>query len=68
MITAPVLILLNICKDFQVYCDASCQGLGGVIMQEGRVVLYTLSQLQPHELNYAMHDLELAVVVHALKT
>ena len=40
LVTAPVLILLNIRKDFQVYCDASRQGLGGVLMQEGRVVSY----------------------------
>ena len=37
-------------------------------MQEGRVVSYASRQLKPHELNYATHDLELAVVVHALKT
>ena len=55
-------------KDFQVYCDASCQGLGGVLMQEGKVVACASRQLRPHELNYATHDLELAAVVHALKT
>ena len=38
--TAPVLILPDICKDFQVYCDASCLGRGGVLMQDGRVVSY----------------------------
>ena len=37
-------------------------------MQEGRVVSYASRQLKPHEMNYAMHDLELATVVHALKT
>ena len=37
-------------------------------MQAGRVVSYASRQLRPHELNYATHDLELAVVVHALKT
>ena len=68
LVTAPVLILPDICKDFQVYCDASCLGLGGVLMQDGRVVLYASRQLQPHGLNYATHDLELAAVVHALKT
>ena len=67
MVTAPVLILPNIHKDFQVYGDASRQGLGGVLMQEGRVVSYASRQLRPHELNYATHDLELAAVVHALK-
>ena len=63
-----MLILPNIRKDFQVYCDASRQGLGVVLMQEGKVVGYASRQLRPHELNYAMHDLVLAAVVHALKT
>ena len=29
---------------------------------------YASRQLKPHEKNYATHDLELAAVVHALKT
>ena len=37
-------------------------------MQDGRVVSYASRQLRPHELHYATHDLELAAVVHALKT
>jgi hypothetical protein len=36
-------------------------------MQEGLVIAYASRQLQKHELNYPTHDLELAVVVHALK-
>ena len=38
--TAPVLILPDIRKDFQVYCDAFRLGLGGVLMKDGRVVSY----------------------------
>ena len=68
MVTAPVLILPDIRKDFQVYCDASLLGLVGVLMQDGRVVSYASRQLRPHELNYATHDLELAAIFHALKT
>ena len=63
-----MLTLPDIHKEFQVYCDASPLGLGCVFMQDGRVVSYASRQLKPHELNYATHDLELAVVVHALKT
>jgi hypothetical protein len=37
-------------------------------MQEGRVVVYSSRQLKGHEKNYPIHDLELAVVVHTLKT
>ena len=63
-----MLILPDIRKDFQVYCDASRLGLGGVLMKDCKVFSYASCQLRPHELNYATHDLELAAVVHALKT
>nr|ABA93462.1 retrotransposon protein, putative, Ty3-gypsy subclass [Oryza sativa Japonica Group] len=67
LVSAPVLILPDQMKDFQVYCDASRHGLGCVLMQEGRVVAYASRLLRPHEGNYPTHDLELAAVVHALK-
>jgi hypothetical protein len=38
--TAPVLVLPDLSKKFSIYCDASRQGLGCVLMQEGRVVAY----------------------------
>jgi hypothetical protein len=37
-------------------------------MQEGRVVAYSSRHLKIHERNYPTHDLELAAMVHALKT
>jgi hypothetical protein len=54
-------------KLFDVYCDASGTGLGCVLMQDNRVIAYTLRALRPHEQNYPIHDMELAAVVHALK-
>jgi hypothetical protein len=50
-----------------VYCDASYTGLRCMLVQEGRVMAYSSRQLKIHEKNYPTHDLELAVVVHALK-
>jgi hypothetical protein len=50
-----------------VFCDASKTSLGCVLMQEGIVIAYATWQLRKHEVNYSTHDLELAVVVHALK-
>ncbi|KAK1694888.1 hypothetical protein QYE76_011585 [Lolium multiflorum] len=65
--TAPILIMPDITKPFDVYCDASKIGLGCVLMQEGKVISYLSRQLKPHEQNYPTHDLELAAVVLALK-
>jgi hypothetical protein len=64
---APVLILPDIIKKFNIYCDASRQGLVCVLMQDGQVVSDTSHQLRKHEENYLTHDLELAAVVLALK-
>jgi ribonuclease HI len=66
--TTPILVLPDVHKPFLVYCDASYTGLGCVLMQEGKVIAYSSRQLKVHERNYPTHDLELAAVVHALKT
>jgi hypothetical protein len=65
--TASVLAQPIIEKPFHVYCDTSGSGLGCVLMQEGRVIVYASRQLRRHEEHYPTHDLELAAVVHALK-
>ena len=48
-----------------VYSDALRKELGCVLMQHGRVVAYASRQLKTHEINYPVHDLELAAVVFA---
>ena len=66
--SAPVLTLPEGNEGFEVYSDASYQGLGCVLMQHKRVVAYDSRQLKKHELNYPTHDLELDAVIFALKT
>jgi hypothetical protein len=44
-----MLAMLDIHKNFDIYCDASHQGLGCVKMQEGRVIAYASRQLRKHE-------------------
>src|SRR5438132_1547256 len=65
--TAPVLTLSDIHHSFTVYCDTSGQGIGCVLMQDGKVVAYASRQLKVNDKHYPTHDLELAMVVHALK-
>ena len=66
--TALALALPSGKDGYVVYSDASRQGLGCVLMQDGRVMAYASRQLKNHEQNYPTHDLELAAVVFALKT
>ena len=54
-------------KEYVIFSNASLNGFGCVLMQEGKVVAYASRQLKPHEKNYPTHDLELAAIVFALK-
>jgi hypothetical protein len=65
--TAPVLVMPDMEKSFSIYYEASGQGLGCVLMQDGHVMVYASRQLRKHEQHYPTHDLELAAVVHTLK-
>ncbi|KAI3754881.1 hypothetical protein L1987_54673 [Smallanthus sonchifolius] len=65
--SAPILSLPEGTDNFIVYCDASHQGLGCVLMQKEKVIAYASRQLKVHEKNYTTHDLELGAVVFALK-
>ncbi|GKC15919.1 putative reverse transcriptase domain-containing protein [Tanacetum coccineum] len=64
---AQILTLPDGAEDFVVYCDASNQGLGCVLMQRGKVIAYASRKLKIHEKNYTTHDLEFGAVVFSLK-
>ncbi|XP_020245265.1 uncharacterized protein LOC109823398 [Asparagus officinalis] len=65
--SAPVLSIPDESEGFVVHTNASSLGLGCVLMQQGKVVDYASRQLKTHERNYPVHNLELAVVIFALK-
>ncbi|GJW96968.1 putative reverse transcriptase domain-containing protein [Tanacetum coccineum] len=61
--SAPILSLPEGSENFVVYCDASCKGLGAVLMQKEKVIAYASCQLKIHKKNYTTHDLELRAVI-----
>jgi hypothetical protein len=64
--SAPILGIVDPNEYFIVCIDTCKEGLGGFLIQNGFVICYESKKLKDHEKNYAIHDLELAVIVHAL--
>ncbi|GKD34228.1 putative reverse transcriptase domain-containing protein [Tanacetum coccineum] len=65
--SAPILSLPEGSKNFIVYGDALHKGLGAVLMQIKKVIAYASYQLKIYKKKFTTHDLELGVVVFALK-
>ena len=65
--SAPVLVVSNPEMMYTMHTNASQSGLDCILMHEENVIAYDSRQLKSHEQNYPIYDLELAVVIFALK-
>ncbi|KAJ9522447.1 hypothetical protein QJQ45_008252 [Haematococcus lacustris] len=61
----PMLKLPDHSKPFQVHCDASLEGIGAVLMQDGYPLAYYSRKLIPAEINYTTSEQELLALVSA---
>jgi hypothetical protein len=53
---APLLQLLDFGKTFELECDASGIGIGGVLLQEGKPMFYFSEKMSGSSLNYSTYD------------
>jgi hypothetical protein len=67
MIAAPLLALPNFSKQFEIACDASGLGIGGVLMQQGRPIAYFSEKLNGAQLSYHVYDKELYALVRVIE-
>lgn len=67
LLTTNFLRIVDPSKEFTLWIDACKEGVGGLLMQEAKVVAYESWKLKEHEHKYLEYDLELTTVIHVLK-
>ncbi len=68
LVKAPVLKLPDFDKEFEIHFDASDFAIGGVLVQEGRLMAFESKKLSETERRWPTHEKEMWAVIHCLKT
>ena len=64
---APVLAYYDCKKLLQIQCDASMNGIGSVLMQDGHPISFASKALAPTESRYAVIEKEMLAALFSLK-
>ncbi len=68
LVKVSMLKLHDFDKEFEIHSDASDFAIGGVLVQEGRLVAFESKKLSETERRWPTHEKEMWAVIHCLKT
>ena len=68
LISAHILVLPYFDKTFEIECDAYGMGIGAILMQKGKPIIYFSEKLSGTALNYPTYDKKIYALVKALET
>jgi hypothetical protein len=68
LVKAHVLKLSNFDKDFEIHSNAFNFVIGGILVQDGRSVIFESKKLKETEQRWPTHEKEMWAMIHCLKT